>query len=216
MEALREASVIDLDSDNGDLCLMHPGASNDVVTCPIVEELLHVMIDRGRIEICSAKKGEGDVCMQSGDINLSKPKPLVIHFTRDITTQRPSGFQPSIAKAPVPFPYKSDKAVPWKYGVQGPNGRQDVSVIRVRNDIPFAKITNIFGTSGMTRSFVAPKLTTRSKDKGKAKADIGKRERADPTVNDEVLVGKIAEEGDDFRMREISAEEVTKFMRIIQ
>jgi len=175
LEALREASVIDLDSDNGDLCLMHPGASNDVVTCPIVEELLHVMIDRGRIEICSAKKGEGDVCMQSGDINLSKPKPLVIHFTRDITTQRPSGFQPSIAKAPVPFPYKSDKAVPWKYGVQGPNGRQDVSVIRVRNDIPFAKITNIFGTSGMTRSFVAPKLTTRSKDKGKAKADIGER-----------------------------------------
>ena len=92
-------------------------------------------------------------------------------------------------------------------------------VIRVGNDLPSAKITNISGTSGMTHSgriFTTPELSTRSKDKGKAKADIGKRERADPTVNDEVPVGKIAEEGDDFRMREISAEEVTKFMRIIQ
>ena len=41
------------------------------------------------IEVCIAKKGEGDVCMQSDDRNLGKPKPLVIHFTRDVTTQRP-------------------------------------------------------------------------------------------------------------------------------
>jgi len=90
--------------------------------------------------------------MQSGDRNPSKPKPLVIHFTKDITTQIPQGFQPPIAKMPAPFPYKSDKAVPWKYGVQGPDERQDASVIRVGNGMPATKITNIFGTSGMTRS----------------------------------------------------------------
>ena len=41
-----------------------------------------------------------------------------------------------------------------------------------------AKITNISGTSGMTRSgriFIAPELPARSKDKGKAKADIGEK-----------------------------------------
>ena len=86
LEALREADVIDLDGNKGDLCLMHPGASHDVETCPIVEELLQGMINRGQIEIHSAKKEEGEVCMLSVDRNPSKPKPLVIHFTRDITT----------------------------------------------------------------------------------------------------------------------------------
>jgi len=40
LEALCKASVIDLDSDKGDPCLMHPGVSHDVETCPIAEELL--------------------------------------------------------------------------------------------------------------------------------------------------------------------------------
>ena len=50
------------------------------------------MINRGQIEIWSIEKKEGEVCMQSGDRNLSKPKPLVIHFTKDTTTKRPRGF----------------------------------------------------------------------------------------------------------------------------
>jgi len=65
---------------------MHPGTSHDVETCPIAEELLQGMMNRGQIEVCNAKKGEGDVCMQSYERNQSKPKPLVIHFTRDIST----------------------------------------------------------------------------------------------------------------------------------
>ena len=82
-----------------------------------------------------------------------------------------------------------------------------------------AKIINTSSTSGMTRSrriFAPPELPTRSKDKGKAKADIGEREKTTPTANNETPIGKIVEEGDNFSKREISAEEVTKFMRIIQ
>jgi len=82
-----------------------------------------------------------------------------------------------------------------------------------------AKITNISDTSGMTRSeliFAPPELPARSKDKGKAKANIGEREKTDPIENDEALIGKIAEKGDDFSKREISAEEATEFLRIIQ
>ena len=85
------------------------------------------MMNRGHIEVWSAKKRERNVCMQSDDKNPSKPKPLVIHFTKDVTTQRPRGFQPFIVKKHVPFPYKSDKAMPWKYATQGPNGRKDAS-----------------------------------------------------------------------------------------
>ena len=89
LDALHEAGVINLDDDKGELCLMHLGALHDVETFPVAEELLQGLITRGQIEICSAKKEEGEVCIQSGDRNLSKPKPLVIHFTRDITTQIP-------------------------------------------------------------------------------------------------------------------------------
>ena len=68
--------------------------------------------------------------MQSGDKNTSKPKPLVINFTRDITNQRPRGFQPFTTKTPTPFPYKSDKAIPWKYSVQGSTkGRMYLSYV---------------------------------------------------------------------------------------
>ena len=102
--------------------------------------------------------------MQSSDRNPSKPKPLVIHFTRDITTQIPRGFQPSIAKMSAPFPYKSDKAVLWSYDMQGSDGRQDASVMRIGTGMPAAKITNISDTSGMTHSgrvFAPPELPAR-------------------------------------------------------
>ena len=118
----------------------------------------------------------------------------------------------------MPFPYKSDKAVPWKYVAQGLDERKDVPVIHVKDDLPFAKVTNISGTSGMTRSgwiFVAPELSVRSKDKGKAKADTSERDKAGLVPNDEVPVGKITEEGDDFSKKGISTEEETKFLRII-
>jgi len=97
----------------------------------------------------------------------------------------------------------------------GADERQDASVIRVGNDMPSAKITNISGTSGMTRSgriFSLPELSARSKDKGKVNADIGEREKIGSTVNDEAPIGKIAEEGDDFSKREVSAEEATEFL----
>jgi len=63
LEALHMVGMIDLDGDKGDSCLMHPGISHDVETCPIEEELLQGMRNRGHIEVCSTKKGEGDVCM---------------------------------------------------------------------------------------------------------------------------------------------------------
>ena len=105
--------------------------------------------------------------------------------------------------------------MPWKYAVQGPDGRQGASVVRVGNDLPSAKITNISGTSGMTcsgRIFTALELLAKLKDKGKrkAKADIGGREKAAPTANDEAPVGKIIEEGDDCSKREISAVQLKK------
>ena len=85
--------------------------------------------------------------------------------------------------------------------------------------MPAAKVTNISGMSGMTRSghiFALPELPARSKDKGKAKADMGEREKTGLTVNDEASAEKFTKEGDDLNKKEISAEEATEFLRIIQ
>ena len=88
--------------------------------------------------------------------------------------------------------------MPYKYVAQRPDGRKDTLVIHVKDDLPSAKVTNISGTSGMTgsgRIFVAPELPVRSKDKGKAKVDLGENDKAGLTPNDEVTIGKIVEEG---------------------
>ena len=90
--------------------------------------------------------------------------------------------------------------------------------MRVGNSMLAAKIMNISGTSGMTRSgriFAPLELPAKSKDKGKAKEDIGEREKTGLTTNDEALVGKFTKEGDDLSKKEISAEEATEFLRII-
>ena len=59
LEALREAGMIRLDGDKEDSYLMHLGASHNVETCPMAEELLQGMMNMGQIEVCSAKKGKG-------------------------------------------------------------------------------------------------------------------------------------------------------------
>ena len=97
-------------------------------------------MDKGLIEVYSARKGEGDVCMHLVDKSPGKPKPLVIHFTRDVATQKPQGFQPVLVTKPTPFPYKSDKVVPWKYAAQGLNRRKDTSVVLVKDDLSSTKV----------------------------------------------------------------------------
>ena len=57
LESLCEAGMICLDGHKGDSCLMHPGASHDMETCPMAKELLQGMMEKGLIEVCGARKG---------------------------------------------------------------------------------------------------------------------------------------------------------------
>ena len=149
LKALREVGIICFDGGEGDGGLIHPRAAHDVEACPKAEGLLQGIMDQGRFEIVDASEGEQHVYMQLADKSPSKPKPLAIHFTRDVVAHQPRGYQPIPGKKPVPFPYKSDKAVPWKYAPQKPDGKKDESV---RDDLFSAKVTNISGMSGVTRS----------------------------------------------------------------
>ena len=204
--------MVKYNNNKGDRCLLHPGELHDVEMCSVSKELLHGLIDEGRIEIGRVRREEGEVFMQSSDTNLGKPKPLVIHFTKDVTTQVPRGFQPAMVRIPSPFPYKSDKVVPWRYDVQGSNRRQDAPVMRVGASIPTAKVTNISGISGMTHSgriFAPPEQPTKSKDKGKAKEDVVERDKIGPVMYNEAPIGKLAEEDGNFGKREIFDEATT-------
>ena len=90
LEALQEAGMVSLDGHKGDSCLVHLGASHDMETCLMAEKLLQQLMDQGRFKISEGNKGEQHVCMQLTDKESpAKPKPLVIHFTKDVASQKP-------------------------------------------------------------------------------------------------------------------------------
>ena len=201
LEALHKAGMVKYNNNKGDRCPLHLGELHDVETCPVSKELLQGLIDEGKIEIGRVRREEGEVFMQSSDTNLGKPKPFVIQFTRDVTTQVPRGFQPIVVRTPSSFPYKSDKVVPWRYGVQGSDGRQDAFVMHVRATMLTVKITNISSMSGMTRSgriFHPLELLEKSNDKGKVGEDMVKREKEGPVMDNKAPVKKPTEEEDSF------------------
>ena len=82
--------------------------------------------------------------------------------------------------------------MPWRYATQGSDGRKDASVVHAKDDLSSAKVTNISGTSNMTRSrwiFAAPEPPVWSKDpKGKAKAGVEESDKTGPIPDEEWCV----------------------------
>ncbi|XP_028215058.1 uncharacterized protein LOC114397144 [Glycine soja] len=217
LKVLHEAGIIFFDGGEGDACLIHSRVAHDVEVCPEAEGLLQGVMDQGRFDIVGASEGEQHAYMQSADKSLSKPKPLVIHFTRDATAHKPRGYQSIPGKKPVPFPYKSDKVVPWKYAPQKPDGKKDESV---GDDICSVKVTNISGMSGVTRSgriFAAPDPLIRPLDtKGKENVGMEKGDKASPILDEEIPTERFANGEKDFGRKKISVEEANEFLWIIQ
>ena len=187
-------------------------------TCSTAEKLLQLMMDQGRLEISDENKREQHVYMQSADKESpTKPKPLVIHFTRDAASQEPQGPRPFLGSKPIPFPYRSNKAVPWRYTPQKLSKKKDEPI---SGDLPYAKVTNITSTSGVTHSgriFTAPDPLVRSKDaKGKAKVVIEETEKVSPAPDEDVPDERFVEKEGDFGGKKVSMEEANEFLRIIQ
>ena len=89
LEVLHEAGMICLVGGKGDSCLIHLGVSHDVEACSVAEDLLQGLMDKGLIGVYGTRKEGKDVCMESVDKSPSKPKQLVIHFTRDAAMHMP-------------------------------------------------------------------------------------------------------------------------------
>ena len=107
-EALQKEGVIPHDGHKEDSCLMHSGMRHNMETCSVVTDLLQQMIDQGRLEVSNEREEEQHICMQLADKEgPKKPKPLVIHFTRDTAPQRPRHPSAVSGVRPIPFPYKN-------------------------------------------------------------------------------------------------------------
>ena len=147
-EALQKSGMIPRGGHKKDSCLMHPSTSHNMEACSAVGDLLQQMIYQGRLEVNSEGEEEQHICMQSADREgPKKPKPLVIHFTRDKAPQRPRLPSAISSVRPIPFPCKNIRAVPCKYAPPG-NGKEEATNI----NSPSTKITNITGLSGVTRN----------------------------------------------------------------
>ncbi|KAH1193201.1 hypothetical protein GmHk_19G054295 [Glycine max] len=212
-EALQKGGVIPHGGHEEDSCLLHPGELHNMETCLVVEELLQRMMDQGRLEVSDEGREEQHICMQSADErSFGKPKPLVIYFTKDATPQKPR--YPPAAK-PVPFPYQSSHAVPWRYTPpsEGKEEATDISSLS-------ANVTNITGLSGVTRSghvFAPPDLPTQPANiKGKAKMVEEQNDKTILTPNKDIPVTGLPEKRDGCGKKEVSLEEASEFLRIIQ
>jgi len=215
-EALQKEGVIPHDGHKEDSCLMHSGMRHNMETCSVVTDLLQQMMDQGRLEVSNEGEEEQHICIQSAYKEApKKPKPLVIHFTRDTAPQRPQHRSVVSSVRPIPFPYKNSRTFPWRYAL--PGGREEKAT-----DIGSlsAKVTNITGLSGITRNghvFTPPSLPTQPMNaKGKAKVTEGKNIKAIPALDEDVPTEELVEGREGHDKKEVSLEEASEFLHIIQ
>jgi len=192
---------------------MHPGELHNMETSLAVEDLLQQMIDRGRLEVGDEGSEEQHICMQSMDEkSFGRPKPLVVYFTIDAAPQTPR--YPSEIK-PVPFPYRNSHAVPWRYAPPSERKEEATDISSFS-----AKVTNITGLRGVTRSvrvFAPPDLPTEPANvKGKTKIVEEQNDKMILTPNEDIPVKGLPEKKDGSGKKEVSLEEVSEFLRIIQ
>ncbi|KAJ1412110.1 G-patch domain [Sesbania bispinosa] len=129
-----------------DMCGLHSDTDHTIEDCEEFKRMLQDMMDRKLVQIgCGGNIVDVSVIDYSAS---TSPKPLVVHYTRNAavrTTNRPI---PITIQVPTSFPYKDNKAVPWRYDVEVLVGDRQVGETNV--DTP--NVTNIAGVGGMTRS----------------------------------------------------------------
>ncbi|KAJ1416979.1 G-patch domain [Sesbania bispinosa] len=145
-------------NDKGIKCGIHHSVEHSIAECDEFKQILQGMMDAHLIQInCESEEREVNMVketvalqnQESTDVEtffstlpteeqtILVPKPLDIHYVKGTPLPTPCGIKPLTIRVPTPFPYKSTKAVPWKYDVKA-----------------FASdaITNISGIGGMTHS----------------------------------------------------------------
>ncbi|KAH1256718.1 hypothetical protein GmHk_03G006815 [Glycine max] len=212
-EALQKGGVIPHGGHKEDSYLFHPGELHSMETCLAVEELLQRMIDQGRLEVGDEGREEQHICMQSVDErSFGRPKSLVIYFTKGAASQKP---QHPLAPKLVPFPYQNSHAVPWRYTPPNKEEEETTDISSLST-----KVTNIMRLSGVTRNghvFAPPDLPIQPMNvKGKAKVVEEQDDKTPLTPNEDIPAKGLPEKRDGYGKKEVSLEEASEFLRIIQ
>jgi len=206
--AICQAGLFRCEQRTGNGCDFHNRINHSIDECVEFKKYVQDLMDRHILQISHQKKEEG--VFAGKEWGSQRPKPLVIQFTRP-TNSMPIGRQPLVIQTPVAFPYKNDKAVPWKYGVSIIQGEQKDESVESRK----AAIDNIFGIEGMTRSgrlFTPPML--------RGEKSIEKiREEMAAEKTKTLLKGKAVQENPEPELKErkeVTDEDAYEFLKFIQ
>jgi len=80
---------------------------------------------------------------------MSPPKPLIVRFARSTLAPTSQKRKFVVILSPSPFPYKSEKAFPWKYDIHVLREGQQTKNQSVDGE---PVVENILGIGGMTSS----------------------------------------------------------------
>jgi len=92
----------------------HASNGHSIEECFEFKNFLQDLMNQHLLQISHQKKEEVFVQI-SEESSISKPEPLVISAPRESVV--PVEVHHVVIQVPSPFSYKSDKAVPWKYGI---------------------------------------------------------------------------------------------------
>jgi len=194
-------------------CGFHASQEHSINECFEFRSFLQDLLDRHILQVCHPSEEEEVYTQTSEDPKLYGPKPLVLHFSRSPIMQGER--QPVVIQTPSPFPYKSDKAVPWEYGVSvlenDSSGKRDNEIINIDK----STIDNISGIGGMTRSgrlFAPMELRSGKSPENTSKEVIIEKAKA-------FLKGKALQadqEPEEKDNKEISDDAASEFLRFIQ
>ncbi|XP_017416451.2 uncharacterized protein LOC108327238 [Vigna angularis] len=202
-EALLKKGLVKGDYDLGIACALHLEAGHSIEECMEFKIFLQDLLDRNLMQVCRKVREEEVFAQIGGESDVTLPEPLVIHFTRTTPALVTEGNPSVVIRVPTPFPYKNEKAVPWRYGATALD----------EGEYANPTVENISGIGGMTRSgriFTPPEL---------ARERTNDREATMAAKAKEFLRGKnveAEETPDKEEKREISEEEVGEFLKFIQ
>ncbi|KAA3472692.1 gag/pol polyprotein [Gossypium australe] len=125
-------------------CDFHGVEGHDIQSCEEFRKLLQGMMNNKEIKIFDKtdETEEKEICASDNQppaIPYSADRPLVIYYEAKKKEVKPT----VVIKVPSPFPYKDDKAVPWKY---------DANIVVPESEKPKAVIGDISKVGHFTRS----------------------------------------------------------------
>ena len=141
--------MIDKSFNENDRCGLHPDADHTMERCDDFKQILQDLMDKQLVQV-GYTRSNNDVLVID-DSALAFSKPLVIHYTRNASAPAPMGPKPITIQIPTTFPYQSNKAVPWRYGVEVCTDNVEENSSRGDN-LEASDVTNIAEVGGMTRS----------------------------------------------------------------